>query len=1397
MAARFIASGAVAALAVLSLQYPAQAATAATPAAAASASKTPDPTTTNATSAKDVGDHPSHRACAVAQKAGTAGCLTQIRDDVKQTKAQLKAAQEADPSADPAGFGPSSLQSAYSLPSSTNGGGQTVAIVDAFDNPDAEAELATYRTQYGLSACTTANGCFKKIDQRGGTDYPVADAGWGAEIALDIQMVSATCPNCHILLVEADDNYMENLGAAVNQAVAQGAKFVSNSYGGGEGSDESTYDSAYFNHPGVAVTASSGDDGYGVSYPAASPYVTSVGGTSLVKDASTRGWSETVWSGAGSGCSAYEPKPAVQSDSGCDKRTVADVSAVANPSTGVAVYNAGAWHVYGGTSVSAPIIASVYALAGTPASGSQPMTYPYAKPAALNDVTSGTNGSCGGSYLCTGTTGYDGPTGLGTPAGITAFSSGPHALVKGTVTDSSGGTPLAGVKVTAGDSGATTDATGAYTLSVEPGTYDVKFSKFGYAVKTVAGVTLADGQSVTEDAALTAKDRVEITGSVKDGSGHGWPLYATVQIKGEPTSAVHTDPATGAYTLSVPVDDTYTVEALSSYPGYTPASQDIAVADTSVSQDFGVKVDASTCSAAGYQYNFKGGTTEDFSSATGTTPPAGWTIVDTPGQGKAWTFTDAKPRTNHTGGSGAFAIADSDLAGSAYTEDTSLVSPVLDFSNTTGPIVQFASDYKGYSNGYADVDYTTDGGTTWTTASHWTTVSRLGPRTELVDLSAAAGKSAVQIRFHYNGHFAYWWEVDNVFVGDRSCDPTPGGLVLGQVTDKNTKSGIAGAQVVSTDKPAEGATTIATPDDAALGDGFYWFYSTLTGSHPLGYTAGNYTAASKSVRIASNAATTADIKLAAGRLSISPTTVGNTVAWQGAKTKAVTVKNTGTATAKVKLSEQDKGFVIKARGAGAELTEIKGDYDPGFIDPAKGRTAVTPPVTPAAPPWTSIANLPAALMDNAVATGDDGKVYSVDGVSGTTFSSSGYVYNPETTSWSAIADNGTPREAPVSAFFGGKLYLTGGWAESGANVTTTQIYDPSSNSWSTGASIPKGFAGAGSAVVDGKWYVVGGCTTACGVKNVQIYDSATNSWSAGADYPEITAWLGCGGVNGTLYCAGGTNGTATTKHAYSYDASADSWTPVADMPMDLWAMGATGANGRLLLSGGVTNGTSTLTNAGISYDPAAGTWTALPNSNNTVYRGGSACGFYRVGGSIGGFNPVDTAELLPGYGDCSSGSDVSWLSEDRTEVTLAPGASAVVNVTTDASGSEIAQPGAYSALLAVGEDTPYAYAPIDVTMTVNPPSTWGKLAGTVSGAPCTGATAGLKGATLQIDSWAQSFTLKTDANGQYGMWLDVRNNPLQLIAAKDGWAPQARTAKLVKLSTVTQNFTLKPDKSCG
>ena len=364
-------------------------------------------------------------ACSLDLRAGFSHC--QMKFLGKPNREPLATAAPA------GGYGPADLQSAYALPSGTAGAGQTVAIVDAFDDPKAESDLATYRSTYGLPACTTANGCFKKVNQSGTQgSYPSGDQGWAVEISLDLDMVSAACPQCHILLVEASSNANANLYAAVDTAARLGATEISNSYGGSESSsDPST--NVHYNHPGIPITVSSGDSGYGVEYPAASPYVTAVGGTTLKKATNARGWSESAWSGAGSGCSAYEAKQSWQTDGGCAKRTVADVSAVADPNSGVNVYDSdcsglnrllgncfSGWGVVGGTSASAPIIASVYALAGNGASVTYG-SFPYSHATALNDVTSGSNGSCGGSYLCTSVAGFDGPTGLGTPNGTGAF----------------------------------------------------------------------------------------------------------------------------------------------------------------------------------------------------------------------------------------------------------------------------------------------------------------------------------------------------------------------------------------------------------------------------------------------------------------------------------------------------------------------------------------------------------------------------------------------------------------------------------------------------------------------------------------------------------------------------------------------------------------------------------------------------------------------------------------------------------------------------------------------------------------------------------------------------------------------------------------------------------------
>ena len=336
------------------------------------------------------------------------------------------------------GYSPEDIRKAYKLPSASAGAGETVAVVDAFDDPNAEADLKAYRAHYGISECTSASGCFRKVNQSGGVSNPAPSVGWSEEISLDLDMVSAVCPNCHILLVEANSPQSADLAAAVNEAVTLGATEISNSYGSPVG-EEAPFVSAY-DHPGIPITVAAGDEGYAVEVPADNPHVIAVGGTTLVPEAvskaNPRGWKETVWfdeeageiSGTGSGCSS-EPKPSWQKDPGCAGRTNNDIAVVGDQNTPVSTYDSykteATWNLEGGTSVGAPIVAAAMALTNSYTRSFDGAHALYVdsllNKGAFNDVTEGTNGACtpppSHAYFCTAEVGYDGPTGLGTLAG--------------------------------------------------------------------------------------------------------------------------------------------------------------------------------------------------------------------------------------------------------------------------------------------------------------------------------------------------------------------------------------------------------------------------------------------------------------------------------------------------------------------------------------------------------------------------------------------------------------------------------------------------------------------------------------------------------------------------------------------------------------------------------------------------------------------------------------------------------------------------------------------------------------------------------------------------------------------------------------------------------------------
>jgi hypothetical protein len=372
---------------------------------------------------KRVGPGPASRACPIGGP-GRVHCTAWLRTDV--------VAQST-----PFGYGPADLQSAYCLAaaSAAGGTGQTVAVVDAYDDPKAQSDLGIYRSTFALAPCTAANGCFSKVNEFGKpSPLPTTDpsGGWEAEESLDLDMVSAVCPNCKILFVEAVSDNNTDLYTAEDTAARLGANEISNSWNGSEYASEVNGE-VYFNHPGVMITVASGDNAYNnpnEGYPATSRYVTAVGGTTLAPTGSS--WQETVWPDTGSRCSSYISQPSWQQNLGssdtskCRMRIDNDVAAVADPNTGVATFDSfggskgcSAWCISGGTSVATPIIAAVYALAGNGASLTYG-SYSYSHAGSLFDVTSGSNGGCG-NYLCNAEAGYDAPTGNGTPNGIGAF----------------------------------------------------------------------------------------------------------------------------------------------------------------------------------------------------------------------------------------------------------------------------------------------------------------------------------------------------------------------------------------------------------------------------------------------------------------------------------------------------------------------------------------------------------------------------------------------------------------------------------------------------------------------------------------------------------------------------------------------------------------------------------------------------------------------------------------------------------------------------------------------------------------------------------------------------------------------------------------------------------------
>ncbi|MCT2585528.1 carboxypeptidase regulatory-like domain-containing protein [Actinophytocola gossypii] len=900
---------------------------------------------------------------------------------------------------------------------------------------------------------------------------------------------------------------------------------------------------------------------------------------------------------------------------------------------------------------------------------------------------------------------------------------------------------------------------------------------------TLAGLTVLGLLAGVTPALAGAEVEVTVTGVVRDDSGQGWPLWADVAVTGEdgrPLATTTSDPWTGRYRVTVPADEAATVRATARYAGYRETTAPV----TGRVSDVAVPVDTDTCVALGYRH-VSAGLLESFDGV-----PAEWTVTDAIGAGQGWRFDDPDGHGNRTGGTGGFAIVDSAYYGYINRQDTALVSPPVDLTDVPDPSIGFASDFPMFDygpgrSGIGEVDLSLDDGATWRNV--WRVDDNApGPERVVVPVPDAAGEPDVRVRFRYSeGDLTAgrWWQVDDVFVGDRSCDPLPGGLVAGVVSDRNTGTPLTGATV-------RGGDTATTTVD----DGFYWTFSPATGGRSFTASSLLYRTGTEPVRVAPNQVNRLDFALAAGRIEAAVDEATTDVALGGRGNTRLRLANTGTAPATVTVVERPGEFTLQdisspvrtASAAGAEPRLVHGDFTPGRLDP--GTSSPAPAATRAGTEWVPQGDLPIPVVDNAAAA-HDGIVYSLGGRSGIRQAIQD-VYAYDAGVWTRLADLPHGREKPAAGFVDGRLYVVGGW---GTGIPTDlveqlDIYDPATGTWSAGAPMPDPVAGAGTAVLDGALYVIGGCPADadCGTTAVHRYDAASNTWDRVADYPEPVAWSSCGGLEAAVYCAGGIGNDTSSRAGYAYDPGLDRWTPRADLPIDLWGAATTVANGRLLVSGGVTDGRATITNQGFAYDPAADTWSALPNANSSVYRGAGACGFLKFGGRQGGGSPTPFVELLPGHTACGPDRDADWLAVSPRSVTLAPGERVTLTVRFDARRAD--QPGEFAADLLVRTDTPYRTSEVPAAMTVAAPRGWGLLTGAVTGLTCAGVTSPVRGATVTLTDRTGSRALGTGPDGEFARWLPARR--YSLIASADGYLPAVAESRVRRGQETTVDLTL-------
>jgi N-acetylneuraminic acid mutarotase len=862
----------------------------------------------------------------------------------------------------------------------------------------------------------------------------------------------------------------------------------------------------------------------------------------------------------------------------------------------------------------------------------------------------------------------------------------PSGTLQGTVTDSVTTNPIAGATINVAPLGASTvtDGSGHYTITLPVGTYDVSASAFGYTTETQNGVAITDGGTTTADFALDPAPSGTLSGTVRDGDSN--PVAnATVTIHGTPIPPATTD-ASGHYSFASVPNGTYSVTAEAGRCN-TPDTETVNVSGDTI-QDFTLPTRHDSfgysCRVEPPAY-VEGDTSLSLSgddNSTAVNLPFTFTLY---GQSYSTayvctnghlTFLNPGPGCPF-GNSGIPSTFTPNAAIYPYWDDMYIDGSSSMWTKTLSSPNRFVIEWRNaayFPGGTADrVDFEVvlyENGQILTEYRN-------------IDNAHEQGNSATIGIENADGTDAFQYSFNEASIGTPSFAIRyllpPSGFVQGHVTDANDHLAIGGATVKALQS---GNVVRQTSTD---GTGFYRMQLPV-GDYTIEASKSNYETASANVTIAEDATVTKDFALRTARGEVSPTSLEIIAPVDSTRTRTLTLSNTGGIAMTWNVTESG-GRAASPVGSrqGSRLMKVglSGDQlaDPGWLgNHVVGHSPNVNAGAPLDPTWSTIANYPTAIMDNS-ADIIDGKEYVVGGIdSSFNITNHGWVYDPDANSWTPIADMPVAREKPGVAAVGGLLYVTGGWDTVGNPIARTDVYDPDTNTWSTVAPNPSPTAAPGVAEADGQLYFVGGCAdgSCTPSSHVSRYDPGSDSWDSPASYPSGDSWEACGGIDGKVYCSGGVNGGTTLRSGNVYDPGSNSWSPIADMPIDLWGSVSGAPNGLLAVSNGVTDGFSTITNQGFTYDPSSNSWTALANSQLPRYRAGGSCGFYKIGGSSGGFTPTPDSEKLSELDQCGGPTDVPWLTENPTSGTVPPGGSQNVQVTVDTHGLT---PGVYKANL--------------------------------------------------------------------------------------------------------------------